>query len=100
MGVAALAYMGSLATNSLISMSRDLFGQEMVTVHWRTTAAGVLTVGLALGWASAGIVGGFLIKEFGFWSMFLAGAIFCFFSAGLLIAFLRRRVPVRAIQPS
>ncbi|MFC1960591.1 MFS transporter [Chloroflexota bacterium] len=100
LGIAALAYMGCIAMITVTSTSRDLFGQEMVTFRWRATSAGVLIVGLALGWATAGIVGGYLIETVGFGSVFLTGAVLSLCSVGLLVGFLRRRVPIRAVQLS
>ena len=91
LGVAALAFMGIIAMVTVAGTTRDLFGQEMVTLGWRTTSQGVAIIGLALGWATAGMVGGYLIETIGFGALFLVGAISALFSAGLLVGFLRRR---------
>jgi MFS family permease len=93
LGIAALAFMGVIAMVTVAGTTRDLFGQEMVTPGWRTTSQGVAIIGLALGWAAAGLVGGTLIETMGFGVMFLVGAISALFSAGLLVGFLRRRTP-------
>jgi hypothetical protein len=42
--------------------TRGLCGQEMVTPRWRTITAGVVTVGVALGWVMAVIVPSVLSK--------------------------------------
>lgn len=88
---AALSFMGAIAAITMLSTVRDLFGQELVTPRWRTTAAGVLIIGLALGWAVAGVVGGYLIETTGFSAMFLVGAVAASMSALLLAGFLRQR---------
>jgi predicted MFS family arabinose efflux permease len=77
----------------LVGTARDLFGQEMVAPRWRTTSQGVAIIGLALGWAIAGIVGGYLIKEIGFGATFLVGVVSALFAAGMLVGFLRRDAP-------
>jgi predicted MFS family arabinose efflux permease len=91
LGIAALAFMGVIAVITVANTTRDLFGQEMVLPRWRTASQGVAIVGLALGWAMAGVVGGYLIETVGFGAVFLAGAVSALFSAGLLAGFLRRQ---------
>jgi len=91
LGVAALSFMGIIAVITVANTTRDLFGQEMVLPRWRTASQGVAIIGLALGWAMIGVVGGYLIETVGFGVVFLAGAVSALFSAGLLIGFLRRR---------
>ena len=88
---ASLAFMGIMGTITVISASRDLFGQEIVVVRWRTTAQAVAMIGLALGWAAAGAMGGYLIETVGFGAMFFIGAVSAGLSALLLIRLLRRR---------
>ena len=91
---AALSYMGASAAITMIATARDLFGQELVTPRWRSISAGVLIIGLALGWATAGIVGGHLIETVGFSAMYIAGAVTTLVAALVLTAYLRlRRVP-------
>jgi MFS family permease len=93
-GVAALAFMGVIAMVTMTNTSRDLFGQEIVIPRWRTTAQGTAVVGLALGWATAGVMGGYLIETLGFGIIFFTGAVSAVLSALLLVTFLRRwRVP-------
>lgn len=89
--VAALAFMGVNAMAAVTGMTRDLFGQEMALPRWRTTSQGVAIIGLALGWATAGIVGGALISRVGFGAVFLVGAMTALTAAALLVGFLRRR---------
>ena len=99
LGVAALAFIGIIAMITLAGTTRDLFGQEMVTPGWRTTSQGVAIIGLALGWATAGMVGGYLIETTGFGAMFFAGAVSALFAAGLLVVFLRRRRTAALPEP-
>jgi MFS family permease len=98
-GIAALAFMGVIAMSTVAGTTRDLFGQEMVTPGWRTTSQGVAIIGLALGWATVGLVGGYLIETIGFGALFLIGAISALVSAGLLVGFLRRRQALTLPEP-
>jgi len=91
--IAALSFMGVIAVVTVANTVRDLFGQEMVLPRWRTASQGVAIIGLALGWAAAGVVGGYLIERVGFGVVFLAGAVSALVSAGLLVGFLRRQAP-------
>jgi hypothetical protein len=88
--VAAVAYMGVIALVTMTGTTRDMFGQELVLPRWRTTSQGVAIVGLALGWALAGIGGGALIKMSGFGALYFAGAVATLLAAGLLAGYLRR----------
>jgi MFS family permease len=94
---AALAYMGVNAMLTVVSATRDLMGQELVTPWWRTTISGVGMIGLALGWATAGVVGGYLIAARGFDALFFAGAVSALLAVVLIVAFRRtRRTPAPA----
>ena len=81
---------------TITGATRDLLGQESVTPRWRTTAQSTIIIGLALGWALIGVVGGYLIDTVGFGAMFLTGAICVAISAALLVIFLRWRRAVAA----
>ncbi|MFN8466026.1 MAG: MFS transporter [Caldilineaceae bacterium] len=88
--VAASAYMAIMAAIACLGTSRDLFGQELVIPRWRTSSQGVAMIGMSLGWAAAGVIGGVLIDAAGFSVLFLAGALAAFLAAGLLFGYLRR----------
>ncbi len=88
--VAAGAYMAVMAAIACLGTSRDLFGQELVIPRWRTSSQGVAMIGMSLGWAAAGVIGGVLIDAAGFSALFLAGALAAFLAAGLLFGYLRR----------
>ena len=88
--VAAVAYMVAIATFTMIGTTRDLFGQELVIPRWRTSSQGVAMIGMALGWAAAGVVGGALIDAVGFGALFFAGSLASLLAAGLLFGYLRR----------
>jgi MFS family permease len=93
----ALAYMAVIATVTVMATTRDLLGQELVTLRWRTTIAGVAMIGLALGWATAGLAGGYLIEEVGYGALYFAGAAAALLAAVLLAGYLRtRRLPAPA----
>ncbi len=88
--IAAGAYMAIMAAIACLGTSRDLFGQELVIPRWRTSSQGVAMIGMSLGWAAAGVIGGVLIEAAGFSTLFLAGALAAFLAAGLLFGYLRR----------
>jgi MFS family permease len=88
--VASGAYMAVMAAIACLGTSRDLFGQELVIPRWRTSSQGVAMIGMSLGWAAAGVIGGVLIEAAGFSTLFLAGALAAFLAAGLLFGYLRR----------
>jgi MFS family permease len=96
--VAAGAYMAVVATFTAVGTTRDLYGQELVAPRWRTSSQGVAMIGMALGWATAGVVGGALIESVGFGALFLAGAAAALLAAGLLWGRLRR-TPQPAAAP-
>lgn len=88
--VAAGAYMAVMAAIACLGTSRDPFGQELVIPRWRTSSQGVAMIGMSLGWAAAGVIGGVLIEAAGFSTLFFAGAVAAFLAAGLLLGYLRR----------
>lgn len=101
--VAATAYMSVIAMATFMGTSRDLLGQQLVASRWRTTIQSAVIIGLALGWATIGVVGGWLIEAIGFGAMFLTGAIAALASAVLLVIFLRRRrraAPIASVETS
>ena len=87
--MAATAYMGIIGMSAITGATRDLLGQESVTPRWRTTIQSTVIIGLALGWAAIGVVGGYLIDTVGYGAMFLTGAICVAIAAALLVGFLR-----------
>ena len=97
---AAASYMGVIAMTTLTGASRDLLGQELVTPRWRTTIQSVVIIGLALGWATIGFVGGWLIEAVGFGAMWLTGVTGTLIAAGMLVAFLRMRRTPAVQQPA
>lgn len=101
--VAATAYMGVIAMATFMGTSRDLLGQQLVAPRWRTTIQSVVIIGLALGWATIAVVGGWLIEAFGFDAMFLTGTVAALTSAALLVSFLRRQrraSPIASVETS
>ncbi len=63
--------------------------QEVVDPQWRTVMSVAFTVGIALGWASAAGLGGYLIAAFSYRSFFLLGALMATISGLLLWGYLR-----------
>ena len=92
--LAAVAYMGAMASFTIVGAGRDLFGQEMVIPRWRTSSQAVAIFGLAMGNAVAAVLGGLLILAVGFGALYLFGMSAALVAAGLLFAYLywwRRR---------
>jgi hypothetical protein len=85
----ALAYMGVIATITMMATTRDVWGQELVTARWRTTSAGVAMIGLALGWSTAGLAGGYLIDTLGYGALYFAGATSALLATILLAGYVR-----------
>ena len=98
--MASMSYMGIIAMTTLTGASRDLLGQELVAARWRTTIQSAVIIGLALGWAAAGVVGGWLIEMAGFGAIWLAGIIGALISAGMLTGYLRARRRVQTLPPT
>lgn len=76
---ATIGFMSVLSMSAINGPVRNVFSQEMVLPRWRATTSALLTIGLALGWASTAAVGGYLIARAGFSLLFLI-------SAGLALA--------------
>lgn len=87
--LAAGAYMGSIAAFTMTGTGRDLLGQELVIPRWRTSSQGVAIIGMALGWAAAGILGGMLIDAGGFRALFLGSSLAALVAAVVLFGYLR-----------
>jgi predicted MFS family arabinose efflux permease len=64
----------------------------IVSPQWRTTTSAIMTIGLALGWASTAAVGGYLIAGVGFGSLFFVSAALALIAAVLLFGYMRARV--------
>ena len=86
--LAAAAYMGAMASFTIVGAGRDLFGQEMVIPRWRTSSQAVAIFGLAMGNAVAAVLGGLLILAVGFGALYLFGMSAAFVAAGLLFVYL------------
>ncbi len=89
--LAAAAYMGAMASFTIVGAGRDLFGQEMVIPRWRTSSQAVAIFGLAMGNAVAAVLGGLLILAVGFGALYLFGMAAAFVAAGLLFLYLYLR---------
>jgi MFS family permease len=84
------AYLAVTATLTVVGTARDMFGQEIVLPRWRTSSQAAAMLGLALGLAVAGVVGGALIEALSFGALYLAGALSALAAAGLLFGYLHR----------
>ncbi len=95
-GVAGLSYAAIISMATVNGTARNIFSQELVSVRWRTTASAVLTIGLALGWATMAAVGGFLIQSTGFRGLFFASAGLAF--AGVLVLIVGDQIQQRTAR--
>jgi MFS family permease len=89
--LATLGFIGVLSMSTVNGTSRNLFSQEVVAVRWRGTAAAVLTIGLALGWAGSAAGGGYLIGQLGFRGLFLLVVPVAWMSSFLVWSYMRTR---------
>jgi MFS family permease len=87
--VASFSFLGILAMVSIGSPARNMFSQEIVLAHWRTTTSAIITIGLALGWAFIAAYGGYVIAAYGFPALFLAGMIPSLVAVFLLLGMTR-----------
>ncbi len=76
---ATIGFIGVLFMSAMNGPLRNVFSQEIVRPEWRTTTSALLTIGLAVGWASTAALGGYLIARAGFSTLF-------FITAGLALA--------------
>jgi hypothetical protein len=86
--ISAAAYMGAMASFTIVGAGRDLFGQEMVIPRWRTSSQAVAIFGLAMGNAVAAMLGGLLILAVGFGALYLFGMSAACVAAALLFVYL------------
>ena len=92
------AYLGAAGTLAVIRAARNMFGQEIVILRWRTSSQGAAMLGLAFGLAVAGVAGGVIIEAFSFSALYLAGALAALAAAGLLLGYLLRAAKRQAGQ--
>lgn len=98
-GAASAGYVGVLFTISISSVARNIFSQELVAPRWRTIMSAAFTIGLALGWASAAGLGGYLITASGYRTLFFVGAMMALCSGMLLWGYLHVQTRVKASAP-
>lgn len=72
---AALGFMGVVAMMTVNAPARNIFSQEITPEQWRTTTSAIVTIGLALGWASSAAFGGYIITSVGFKGLFVISAV-------------------------
>jgi len=88
---ATFGFVGLLCMLAINAPARNIFSQEIVTPHWRTTTSAIATVGIGLGWSSTALAGGYLIPRIGFNGLFWIGVLLAFAAAILLWGFNRSR---------
>jgi predicted MFS family arabinose efflux permease len=83
---ATVSFMAMAGLSTMMATARIIFSQESVGSQWRTTASAVSTIGTAIGWASAAVMGGILASTLGLRTVFFAGAVFSLLAGGLMAA--------------
>jgi len=93
LGVAAIAYIVAISLIGIGVQVRQMFGQELVTPQWRTTASSVNQVGVGLGNANTALLGGLVLGAVGYAGIFGIGAVLSLAAAASLVVFsvVRRR---------
>ena len=93
LGVAAIAYIVAISLIGIGVQVRQMFGQELVTLQWRTTASSVNQVGVGLGNANTALLGGLVLGAVGYVGIFGIGAVLSLAAAASLVVFsvVRRR---------
>lgn len=86
---AAIGFASVSALSAINGPVRNVLSQELVVSQWRSTTSAMLTIGLALGWASAAAIGGYLIAQAGFDKLFLISAGMALVAVLLLWAYPR-----------
>jgi MFS family permease len=81
---AAIGFVSAISMSAINGPVRNVLSQEMVLPKWRTTTSALLTIGLALGWASAAALGGYLIAHAGFNVLFLISGVLALVALVLL----------------
>jgi predicted MFS family arabinose efflux permease len=71
---AAIGFMSVSVLSAMNGPLRNVWSQEMVRPEWCVIASALLTIGLALGWASTAALGGYLIVQTGFRTLFVISA--------------------------
>ena len=96
LAVAAISYVLAISLIGIAAQARQLFSQELVAPHWRTTVSSVNNVGVGLGWSSAAGLGGAVVGAAGFAGVFGIGAALSLAAAISMAVFSagrRRAVP-------
>jgi hypothetical protein len=92
------AYLAAITIFTVTTTARDMFGQELVSLRWRTSSQAVAILGSAFGGMIAGVAGGALIAAIGFGALFSTGALASLAAAGLLGAYVYKMRKQRAAR--
>jgi MFS family permease len=95
---AALGLICSGMMNMVLLPARNLFGQEIVPLGWRTPMSAISTIGLGLGWGMIAIFGGSLVPQIGFQGLFYTSASLSLLSSLIMLAYIVRRILTRNRQ--
>jgi predicted MFS family arabinose efflux permease len=74
-GAAGLGYMGMVGLAAMANPALVVYTQETVSLAWRSTMSGMLSMANGLGLAWTAIGGGYIIAGFGFASLYWLGAL-------------------------
>jgi MFS family permease len=98
--LAGLAFTGVMCTVSIAATARSVFSQEAIAPQWRTAMSAAYTVGMAMGWAGAAALGGYIIAGWGYAALFALGAAAATASGVLVFAFQRLHTTQPARAPA
>ena len=92
---AGIGLTGVLALGSLLRPAFNIYSQELVTQEWRSIMSGSILTSVAIGTSAMTFAGGYLIKFYGYLSLFLTGAALSL-AAGLTLWLLTRHRDVKS----
>lgn len=97
--LAGIAFAVIVSMIMVTGTSNNVFSQELVAPRWRTMSVAVITIGVALGWATSAALGSYLITSLGFAGFFFVCAALAFVAAPILLAYLRGLRPAPTPTP-
>ena len=99
--LAAIGFSAAVSFVAIAGTAQNLFSQELVAERWRSISAGVINIGIAIGWATSAALGSFLVDAIGFRGYFFSCAALALLSSIVLVGYmLTKRSRVQASASS
>jgi MFS family permease len=92
---AGLGNLGVMALAAIWMPAFQVYQMELVSSRWRSLAYGIVSMAMGFTFASVSLVGGYIIAEWSYRSLFLAGAAMCL--AGTLLMWGLLKYPPKRI---